>query len=170
MLECTPAYLGRHPVLLRRLSEASGVQLITNTGYYGARQNRYLPSHAFVESADQLAGRWIKEWEDGIAPGGIRPGFIKIGVEADSILSDIHEKLLRAAARTHLRTGLTIVAHTGPDAPAGQQLNLLAGEGVAPEAFVGHTPRTGAGRDNWNWPGEGPGFPSTDWDGQPAKR
>ena len=36
LLECTPAYLGRDPLLLRRLSEASGLHIVTNTGYYGA--------------------------------------------------------------------------------------------------------------------------------------
>src|SRR5262249_23754747 len=36
LVECTPAYLGRDPKLLKRLSEASGVNVLTNTGYYGA--------------------------------------------------------------------------------------------------------------------------------------
>jgi predicted metal-dependent phosphotriesterase family hydrolase len=36
LVECTPAFLGRDPALLRRLSEASGLQIITNTGYYSA--------------------------------------------------------------------------------------------------------------------------------------
>src|SRR5918993_3781576 len=31
LAECTPAYLGRDPVLLRRLSEASGLHILTNT-------------------------------------------------------------------------------------------------------------------------------------------
>src|SRR5690242_356219 len=43
LVECTPAFLGRDPRLLRRLSEASGLHLVTNTGYYGARNGDYLP-------------------------------------------------------------------------------------------------------------------------------
>src|SRR5213083_3790444 len=35
LVECTPAYIGRDPLLLKRLSHASGVNIITNTGYYG---------------------------------------------------------------------------------------------------------------------------------------
>lgn len=31
--ECTPAYLGRDPRLLQRLSKATGVTFLTNTGY-----------------------------------------------------------------------------------------------------------------------------------------
>jgi phosphotriesterase-related protein len=43
LLECTPAFLGRDPLLLRELSERSGIQILTNTGYYGAVNNKYLP-------------------------------------------------------------------------------------------------------------------------------
>src|SRR5918994_8017486 len=46
LVECTPAYLGRDPALLRRLSEASDIHILTNTGYYGAATDRYLPRHA----------------------------------------------------------------------------------------------------------------------------
>jgi phosphotriesterase-related protein len=43
LLECTPAYLGRDPRLLLRLSEASGLQIVTNTGYYGAANDVAVP-------------------------------------------------------------------------------------------------------------------------------
>ena len=134
-VECTPAYLGRNPLLLRELSDSSGLNILTNTGYYGAGNNKYLPQYAFDETTDQLADRWTKEWENGIDGTGIRPGFIKIGVASGS-LSDLHKKLVRAAARTHLKTGLTIASHTGQSVPAFEQLEILHNEGVAPEAFI----------------------------------
>jgi phosphotriesterase-related protein len=133
--ECTPSYLGRDPVLLKELSDVSGLNIITNTGYYGAGNNKYLPEHAFNETADQLAARWKMEWDSGIAGTGIKPGFIKIGV-MDGNLSDLHRKLAEAAARTHLQTGMTIASHTGPATPAFEQLDILHREGVAPEAFI----------------------------------
>src|SRR5688572_20355353 len=73
LVECTPDYLGRDPALLRRLSIAADLHLLTNTGYYAAAAGKYLPAHARTESADQLAVRWIKEAKEGIAPSGIRP-------------------------------------------------------------------------------------------------
>jgi phosphotriesterase-related protein len=136
IVECTPAYLGRDPVLLQRLSQQSGLNVITNTGYYGAVNNKALPASAFSESADQIAEKWIKEWQNGIESTNIRPGFIKIAVPGDSVLSPVHEKIVRAAARTHLKTGLTINAHTGPDAPANAELKILKDEGVDPSAFI----------------------------------
>ncbi len=134
--ECTPAFLGRDPLLLKSLSEKSELLLVTNTGYYGARQNQFIPEQAMDLTAKELAAIWIEEWENGIDDTGIKPGFIKIGVDRDSALSGMHLKLIRAAAITHLATGLTIVSHTGPEKPAFQQLAILEEEGVSPEAFV----------------------------------
>ncbi len=134
-VECTPAFLGRDPILLRSLSDSSGLKILTNTGYYGASDNKFIPQHAYYETADQLSARWILESDSGINGTGIRPGFIKIGV-AGGNLSDLHKKLVEAAARTHLKTGLTIASHTGKAIPALEQLAILEKERVAPEAFI----------------------------------
>jgi len=135
LIEATPAYLGRDPLLLKQLADSSGILLLTNTGYYGADGDRHLPRYAFSDSADSLAARWIREWEEGIDGTGIRPGFIKIGVNPGP-LSDIDRKLVQAAARTHLRTGLTIASHTGVAAAALDQLAVLEAEGVDPSAWI----------------------------------
>lgn len=133
--DATPAFLGRDPELLMRLSMDTGVNIVTNTGYYGAQNNKYLPQHAFDDTVDQLAERWIKEWKRGVDDTPIKPGFIKIGVDPGP-LSDIHKKLVNAAALTHLQTGLTITSHTVGAGAAFEQLKLLNEKGVAAEAFV----------------------------------
>lgn len=135
LAECTPAYLGRDVRLLRRLSEASGLHLLTNTGYYGARDDQHLPEHVFTESAGELAARWTREWEEGIDGTDVRPGFMKIGVDRGP-LSDVDRKLVRAAARAHLATGLTMAVHTGPAEGAFDELDVLAEEGVHPSAWI----------------------------------
>ena len=134
-VECTPEYIGRDPVLLKSLSESSGMNIITNTGYYGAANDKFIPKHAYDESAEQLASRWINEWTSGIGNTGIKPGFIKIGVDGRS-LSEIDKKLAVAAAKAHLQTGLIIASHTGPAVPAFEQIEILKNEGVAPGAFI----------------------------------
>ncbi|MCF0054286.1 phosphotriesterase [Dyadobacter sp. CY356] len=135
LVECTPAYLGRDVLLLKKLSELSGLHILTNTGFYGASDNKYLPDFAFKETAEQLSSRWITEFNKGIDGTGIKPGFIKISVNPVS-LSTLHQKLVRAAAMTHLETGLTIYSHTGPSLPAFEEIEILQKEGVAAEAFV----------------------------------
>lgn len=134
-IDCTPNYLGRDAELLLWLSELSELNIITNTGYYGGSDHRFLPAHAFTETAEALSERWIKEWRDGIDSTSIRPGFIKISVNPGP-LSDISKKLIEAAALTHLQTGLTIASHTGPSVPALQQIDLVKRFGVDPNAFI----------------------------------
>lgn len=135
LFECTPAWLGRDPRLLLMLSEATDLHLVTNTGYYGARQNRFLPPHAMTDAPESLAQRWIEEWERGIEDTGIKPGFIKIGLD-EGPLSPIHARLVRAAAITHRETGLTIASHTGAGSGAFEAMDILADEGVAADAFI----------------------------------
>jgi predicted metal-dependent phosphotriesterase family hydrolase len=134
-IDCTPAWLGRDVSVLQRLSLAIGLNIVTNTGYYGARKHAFIPAHAFKESAEQLAGRWIREFKHGIDGSKIKPGVIKIGVDAGP-LSEVNSKLVSAAALTHLRTGLTIGSHTGDGIAAMQQLDILEKRGVSPKAFI----------------------------------
>jgi len=135
LVECTPAYLGRDPELLKRLSDASGVHILSNTGYYGAANDKHLPSHAFTETDEQLAARWVREVERGIDGTSIKPAFMKIGVDG-APLSDVDAKLVRAAAITHRRTGLPIASHTTTGAAAMQELDLLDRLDVSPSAFI----------------------------------
>ncbi|MBD3273786.1 MAG: phosphotriesterase [Candidatus Marinimicrobia bacterium] len=136
LADCTAIYFGRDPLILRRLSELSGLHILTNTGYYGAADDRYIPDHAYSESASELAARWIREWRDGIDGTGIRPGFIKIGVDGSG-LSDIDAKLIDAAAETHLATGLVIAAHTsGNSEGALEQIQRMKQIGAHPSAWI----------------------------------
>ncbi len=135
LVDCTPNWLGRDAALLQRLSKASALRIITNTGYYGARKHLFLPAHVVQETPEQIAARWIREFKEGIDGTGIKPGFIKIGVDAGP-LSELNTKIVNAAAITHLHTGLTIGAHTGDGAAAMQEVDLIEKRGVSPQAFI----------------------------------
>ncbi len=135
LIECTPAYLGRDVQLLKRLATASGLNILTNTGYYGAAGEKYLPAHAYTETAEQIAARWIDEWKNGIDNTAIKPGFIKSGVDKYP-LSAVQQKIVEAAAITHLATGLTIGIHTGDGAAAMEELRIIQSKGIAAEAWI----------------------------------
>jgi phosphotriesterase-related protein len=139
-VDCTPAYIGRDPRVLKRLARETGLHVLTNTGYYGGAGDKFVPKHAYTETPDQLAARWIAEWQNGIENTGIKPGFMKIGVDEAKgdppQLSDIDAKLVRAAARTARRTGLAVTCHTG-GGPAGlAATKLFISEGAAPARFI----------------------------------
>src|SRR5262245_28805042 len=120
--ECTPNFLGRDPALLRRLSDAVGIEIWTNTGLYAAANHKYLPAFARTESAEELARRWIAEARSGL--DGVKPRFIKIGVNR-APLHEFDRKVVQAAALTSRETGLTIASHTGNGAAALEQLELI---------------------------------------------
>jgi predicted metal-dependent phosphotriesterase family hydrolase len=134
--ECTSAWIGRRPDLLRRISHESGIAILTNTGYYGAAGGRYLPEGIEAFGVDDVADAWVAEWDGGIDGTGIRPGFIKTGVD-NNRLSPTDRTLIAAAARAHLKTGLLIQTHTGNNPLAAREiLAILEAEGVHPRAWV----------------------------------
>lgn len=134
LVECTPDYIGRDPILLRRLSQNSGLKILTNTGLYGASDDKFIPDFAFKVSAEHLADLWVAEWDRGIGDTGIKPGFIKIGV--NPVLSKMDAKLIEAAGLAHLRTGLSIASHTVTGKAAKLQIEKLVEMGVHPSAFI----------------------------------
>jgi phosphotriesterase-related protein len=134
-VDCTPAYLGRDPQLLAELSRKTNVNILTNTGWYAADKQRHLPGKMKDMSPEEIALIWIEEAKNGIEGTGIKPGFIKIGMSSPQ-LTESDKKLVAAACITHLKTGLTIMSHTGPADAALAQLAILKQYGVDPSAFI----------------------------------
>lgn len=136
LVECTPAYIGRDPLLLKELSLQTGMQMLTNTGYYGAHNNHFIPAEFYHMTAEELSRIWVDEFVNGIEGSGVKPGFIKIGVDGNDTLSKEHRKIITAAAMAHQRSGLVIASHTGPDAPAFEQISILQSHDIDPSAFI----------------------------------
>lgn len=135
-VEITPNFLGRDMRLLEKIAQKVHFKILTNTGLYGAVNNKYLPAFAYTESAAELAARWIKEFEEGIEGTSIKPGLIKISVDNLPQLDSLDEKLVHAAALTHKQTGLTIASHTGAAQALWPQLAILKEQGVGTNAFI----------------------------------
>ncbi|HEU0124133.1 MAG TPA: hypothetical protein VFQ91_26615 [Bryobacteraceae bacterium] len=131
--ECTPNFVGRDPVLLARLQQASGIELWTNTGLYAAREFLFLPDYAHKESAKQLARRWVYEARHGVE--GMKPRFIKIGVDRGP-LPPLSRKIVMAAALASRETGLPVCSHTGDGAAAREQLEIFAKAKTPPDKFI----------------------------------
>jgi phosphotriesterase-related protein len=110
------------------------MNIFTTTGYYGAFNEKFLPPHAYTETAQQLSARWVNEWRNGIDGSGVYPGLIKTSVD-EGPLRPIYKKLLTAVALTHLETGLSISAHTGNGVAAMEEIEILTANGVHPSAF-----------------------------------
>lgn len=136
IVDYTTAYFGRRADLLKKLSDSTGIKIITNTGIYGGADDRYVPAYAYEASATEIAERWTEEAESGIDNTGIRPGFIKLAFDEGSP-SDVDRKLFEAGLLTHLQTSLTVAVHTGSNPEAVElQLDLLDEYGIDPSAWI----------------------------------
>ena len=132
--DCTPHYVGRDPRLLRRLADATGLEIWTNTGWYAARDHRYLPPEVRTETAEQIARRWTNELEQGV--DGMKPRFVKIGVNR-APLHELDRKVVLAAAICSRQTGVTVASHTAGAGPAAlEQLEIFVGAKADPAKFV----------------------------------
>jgi predicted metal-dependent phosphotriesterase family hydrolase len=133
---CDPTNVGiaRNPEALRRISEQSGVHVVMGSGWY---RERVYPPYVFEEMPDQLADRLVRELLVGVDDTGIRAGFIgEIGTERGHITPP-QERVFRAAARAHRRTGCPIMTHTTHWGElALEQLDLFADEGVDPNKVI----------------------------------
>ncbi len=136
IFDCTTAYFGRRVDLLKKISDATGIHIITNTGIYGAANDRYVPPMAYEVGLETLSKIWIEEFENGIEGTKIKPGFIKLAFDSGTP-SEIDKKLFEAGILTHLKTGLTLAVHTGGNKEAAQtQLALLKKYNAHPSAWV----------------------------------
>lgn len=127
--ECTPKYVGRDVKTLKILSELSSLNIVTNTGFYGAGNGKHVPKKYYGETAEKIAEMFIKEWKEGIEDTDIKPGFIKTAVNPGP-LSDLDKKLIIATAITHLETGLTIACHTGEAVCAIEVTDIIKKVGI----------------------------------------
>ncbi len=143
LVEMTPKDHTRNPQALRRLSEASGVQIIGVTGFIkAASMQPFVEGRTVMQLADEMI-RDVTEGIDhtGIGSTSIRAGVIKAGSSRNQI-RPIEENVLRAAAIAHRETGAPISTHTEAGTMALEQITLLRSEGVPPERMlIGHLDR-----------------------------
>jgi phosphotriesterase-related protein len=136
LVEITPLHIGRDAATLARLARESGLHIICATGIYGAANQRFIPEYAGSASAEDLAAKYVSEIRSGIEGTGIRPGIIKTGVNRETPLPVIEKKLVRAAALAGKATGLAVASHTGPAAPALEEIEIAAAAGLDPGRLI----------------------------------
>jgi len=107
LVEPTCQGIGRDPLAMRRVSQATGLNIVMGAGYYLA--SSHLAKVAAM-SADDIAAEIVREAVDGVDGTGVRIGLIgEIGVSSD--FTKAEEKSLRGAARAQKLTGLPLMIH-----------------------------------------------------------
>lgn len=135
IMDATPFELGRDVLMLKRISEGSGVNIIASTGTYVD-----IPRLIWFTHPDRMAAVYIREITEGIEDTGIKAGMIKVA-DNNFELSNAEEMVLRAASRASNETGIPITTHTQPQNRVGEpQWRIFAEEGVDPaRVCIGHS-------------------------------
>jgi len=138
LVDLTLPGVGRDPLWLRRLAEASGLHLVMGCGWY---RSAYYPPEARIDrrSVDDLADELVREITDGAGETGIRPGIIgEIGTDKPW-LSPAEERVHRAVARAARRPGLAITTHAVMSDVGLAQLDVFDEEGAdLSRVVIGH--------------------------------
>lgn len=134
LVEVSTPDLGRDPKGLQAIARAAGVHVVMSTGRY--REPFYEPE-LWRRSTTNLADEFVADIEVGV--DGVRAGIIgEIGTHEPHV-SPAEERVHRAAARAHLRTGTPITTHANASPVGLDQLDLFAEEGVdLRHVVVGH--------------------------------
>ena len=126
VVDPTTEELGRNPLALRRISEATGIRIVACTGQY---IRTFLPPALRRRTLQQLEETMAREISDGIGETGVRAGIIGELGTSEQIYPE-EETALRAAARVNRSLGAPLMVHTDPQsrlAPAALAILESAG-------------------------------------------
>lgn len=127
IVEPTCQGIGRNPLALRRISEATGLNIVMGAGYYLASSH---PEKVTGLTVRAIADEIVHEALHGVDGTDVRIGLIgEIGVSADFTAAE--EKSLRGAAQAQVRTGLPLMVHLPGWLRLGHRvLDIVADEGA----------------------------------------
>ncbi|MCK2212475.1 phosphotriesterase-related protein [Actinomadura sp. ATCC 31491] len=136
--------LGRYLPRIQRVAEqVPGLHIVVATGIYAfeelPHQYEYRGPALSPDLPDPMVDDFVRDLTDGIADTGVKAAFLKCVVEEKGLTPGV-ERIARAVARTHVRTGAPITVHTNAAARSGLiALDLFAKEGVdLTKVVVGH--------------------------------
>lgn len=133
LVECTPIGAGRYVDLFRDVARQSPVKIVASTGFF---HESWCPMHPVAQALDvgALTELFIREVTEGMGDTLIRAGMIKCAT-GEGRISQIEEKVLRAAARAHKATGCPVITHT-TNGMGLEQLDIFESEDVPPEEVI----------------------------------
>ena len=136
VVDVTNNGMRRNPEAVRRIAEAAGINVVMGCGWY--LQAAYDDSVERTRTND-LAEQMVRDLTEGIDGTNVRAGIIgEIGTD-DKYVKPAEERVFRAAARAHKRTGAAVTTHAMGYQVGLDQLDLLEEEGAdLRRVVVGH--------------------------------
>jgi phosphotriesterase-related protein len=140
--------LGRYIPRIQRIAEQVDLNIVVATGCYTYDDVPFFFHHrgpalnaaVGAEVPDPMVDLFVRDVDEGIAGTGVRAAFLKCAIDAPGLTPGV-ERVMRAVAKAHQRTGVPITVHTHPGSQSGLVVQRVFGEeGVDPGRVVlGHS-------------------------------
>ena len=138
IVDVTSKGLRPDPLAMRRVSYATGLNVVMGTGWY---QKAYHPKDMDQRTVEDMTEEIIRDITVGVGHTGIRAGIIgEVGVEGNPITPN-EAKSIRAAARASRATGAAITFHRAGAGREKLQTLAIIGEegGDLSRTIMGHS-------------------------------
>lgn len=136
--------LGRYIPRIQRINDQVDINIVPATGIYTYNDVPFYfhfsgPGRLF-DMPEPMVDMFVSDITEGIAGTGVKAALLKCAIEADGMTPGV-ERVMRAVAQAHVRTGVPITVHTNVRNESGllaQQ--LLAEEGAdLSKVVIGHS-------------------------------
>jgi phosphotriesterase-related protein len=150
IVDPTVVGLGRYIPRIARIAEqvpdlnivvATGLYTYDDVPFFFHHRGPALNAVAGAEVPDPMVDMFVRDITEGITGTGVRAGMLKCAIDHQGMTRGV-ERVMRAVAEAHRRTGVPITVHTHPGSESGLEVKrvLCDSEGVDPRRIVlGHS-------------------------------
>ena len=144
IVDLTVIGLGRYIPRIQRVASQTQINIVVATGVYTYNDVpfyfHYRGPGTVLGGDELMVDMFLRDIEDGIADTGVRAAILKCATDAQGVTPGV-ERVLRAVAQAHRRTGVPISTHTHATTERGlQQQRIFEEEGVdLSRVIIGHS-------------------------------
>lgn len=144
IVDLTVIGLGRYIPRIKRIAAATDLNIIVATGVYTYNDVpfyfHYRGPGTDLNGPEIMTDMFVRDIEQGIADTGVRAAILKCATDEPGVTPGV-ERVLRAVAQAHRRTGVPISTHTHAATRRGlEQQRIFEEEGVdLSRVVIGHS-------------------------------
>jgi len=143
MVDLTVIGLGRYIPRIKQIAQQTKINIIVATGIYTYRDAplyfHFRGPGTVLDGPELMVDMFVRDIQEGIADTGVKAGILKCATDEPGVTKDV-ERILRATAQAHRRTGTPISTHTHARKRVGlDQQRIFREEGVdLSRVVIGH--------------------------------
>ena len=144
IVDLTVIGLGRYIPRIQRIAQQTRINIVVATGVYTYHDAplyfHFRGPGTVLDGPELMVDMFVHDIQKGIADTGVKAGILKCATDEPGVTKDI-ERILRATAQAHRKTGVPISTHTHAGKQVGRdQQRIFQEEGVdLSRVVIGHS-------------------------------